>query len=234
MALDDCGGAMASRLTVHGALNFATTVLLMGVGLYVFLDLATAGREAPQPTKALALPDRPFPLEGAPVEGAPEARVAMVVFSDFECTFCARFANDTWPELRKQYVDTGLIQLSFRHAPNPESHPAAVKLARAANCAGDHGRFWDAHDQFFHLGTGRAVIEALPETLGIDRTRYDACMSNIADERLDEDRRLATRFNVAATPTFFIGRIVDGAVVVSQIIPGAAPLDSFVARSTAL
>ena len=218
---------MANRLTVHGVLNFATTVLLMAVGFYVFLDLARSGRPASPPPAVLALPERPLPLAGAPIDGSADASVAMVVFSDFECPFCARFANDTWPDLKTQYVDTGLVRVSFRHAPNPESHPVAVKLARAANCAGDRGRFWDAHDRFFHVGTGRAVVDALPEALGLDRAQYDACMSHIVDPRLDEDRRIAAQFHVAATPTFFIGRIVDDAVVVSQIIPGAAPLDSF-------
>lgn len=219
---------MQGNVTFQGTLNFLTTVLLLAVALYVFLDLAGSRSAASPPETVIALPEDPIALAGTHVQGASVSPVGIIVFSDFECVFCGRFANDTWPTLKEQYLVPGHIRLAFRHAPNPQIHPNAIRLAKAANCAAEEGRFWEAHDLFFEVGTGRALLERFPETVGIDRARYAECMARVSDPRLDEDRRAGARLNVTGTPTFFIGPIVDDAVIVSEVIPGAAPLDSFV------
>ena len=63
------------------------------------------------------VPKQPHPLAGAPLLGNRDARVTLVAYSDFECPFCARFATDTWPEIKKRYVDSNKILVAFRHLP---------------------------------------------------------------------------------------------------------------------
>ena len=76
--------------------------------------------------------------------GNADAPVTIVVFSDFECPFCARFnaVADSALQRRKD------VALAFVHFPLA-SHRFAVPAARAAECADRYGRFGGLADLLF-------------------------------------------------------------------------------------
>ena len=78
------------------------------------------------------------------------ATVDLVEYSDFQCPFCRSFFNETYPSIKKEYIDTGKITFSYHHYPLP-FHPAAEKSAEAAECAREQGKFWELHDAIFTL-----------------------------------------------------------------------------------
>jgi protein-disulfide isomerase len=208
--------------------NFLTTVALLGVIGYIGIDLyrAAAGADS-----SLDVPARtePLRLAGAATMGSPNAKAGLIVFSDFECGSCGRFARETLSFLRYRYVDQNLLKIAYRHYLLP-THQHAMRLAQAAHCAAAEGRFWDAHDRI--LGTPstnfRLVSGELPGELGLDETAFASCLS--ADERtfIEDDRRLAVRLGVTGTPTVFIGRFAENDVLlVSAVIRGAQPTAVF-------
>lgn len=73
--------------------------------------------------------------------GEVDAPVVVVMWSDFQCPFCGRFARETEPELISRYVDKGVLRIEWRDFPyiGPESLPAAV----AGRAAAAQGRFWE-------------------------------------------------------------------------------------------
>lgn len=81
-----------------------------------------------------------------PVLGSANAKVTVIEFSDLECPFCRRFYQDTFPQIKKDYIDTGKIAFYFRHFPL-DFHPMAVPFANAAECANDQEKFWEFHDK---------------------------------------------------------------------------------------
>ena len=83
-----------------------------------------------------------------PPNGDKNARVTVVEFSDFECPFCRRYFTETYPQLKKEYVDTGKVVMYYRHYPLP-FHPLASPFAIASECANDQGKFWEFHDKIF-------------------------------------------------------------------------------------
>lgn len=87
-------------------------------------------------------------IEGSYVLGDPNATVTLVEFSDFECPFCSRHFSQTWPEIKKEYVDTGKVKVVFKHFPL-DFHANAQKASEAAECAGDQGKFWEMHELIF-------------------------------------------------------------------------------------
>ena len=97
----------------------------------------------------VALPSDPISLDASTTIGGREARAGMIIFSDFQCPYCASFARKSWPELKKAYVDTGLISVSFRHLPLEEIHSEAFKAAEIAECAARQDVFWETHDRLF-------------------------------------------------------------------------------------
>ncbi len=88
-------------------------------------------------------------LGNSPVLGDANAKVTIVEFSDFQCPFCERFFSGTFPEIKSQYIDKGLVKLVYKEFPLISIHPYAQKLAEASLCAAKQGKFWEMHDKLF-------------------------------------------------------------------------------------
>jgi protein-disulfide isomerase len=151
--------------------------------------------------------------------GSDSAPVEVVEYSDFECPFCARFANLQMPAIRRQLIETGLVRWRFRD--NPLAIHAYSRLAaHAAHCAGEQGRFWEMHDALFagHSAwaqTGRnptRLFNAKAEQAGLEMGPYQACMeSNRYAGRIEASRQEGEARGVGGTPTFFVnGARFDG------------------------
>src|ERR1035441_2924538 len=85
--------------------------------------------------------------------GNPNATVTVIQYGDYQCPYCEAFFQNTWPQLKAEYVDTGKIRFSFQDYAflGPDSTTAAM----AAHCAGDQYRFWQYHD-YLYLHQGRS------------------------------------------------------------------------------
>src|SRR3989338_2784146 len=90
-------------------------------------------------------------VKDSPVLGSKDAKVTMIEFSDYECPFCGRHFTQTYPQLKKDYIDTGKVKLFWKDFPL-SFHPQAQKSAEAAHCVkelkGDAG-YWAMHDKLF-------------------------------------------------------------------------------------
>ena len=80
----------------------------------------------------------------APVLGDQNAAVTIVEVSDFECPYCARHFSQTYPQLKANYIDKGLVKLVFKNYPL-SFHQTAQKAAEAGDCANDQGKFWEMY-----------------------------------------------------------------------------------------
>ncbi|MEJ5200394.1 MAG: DsbA family protein [Anaerolineae bacterium] len=101
------------------------------------------------------------------------APVKLVEFSDFQCPYCGRHAQQTDPLLEEQYIATGKVVAFFRHFPLSEIHPAALPAARAAYCAGQQAPkwFWAMHDWLFANQNGWANARNAAEQFPRRRSR---------------------------------------------------------------
>ncbi len=84
-----------------------------------------------------------------PMLGKDSATVTVVEFSDLECPFCNNFFKQTFPQIKKDYIDTGKIKFYFRHYPL-SFHPLAQPFANAVECANEQGKFWELHDKIYN------------------------------------------------------------------------------------
>ena len=150
-------------------------------------------------------------IGASPTRGSATAPVTVVVFSDFECPFCAK-GELTLKELEEQY--RGKVRVVFKNSPLP-MHEHARLAAKAALAAGQQGKFWEYHDALFAQqdALDRAALDALAKKLGLDVARFDAALDGPAlDAALDADLAEAKRVDVKGTPAFFVnGRNVQGA-----------------------
>ena len=167
--------------------------------------------------------------------GAADAPVTVIEFTDLQCPYCARFAIHTFPQLRKAYIDTGKLRYASRDLPLA-MHRHAVPAAVAARCAGEQGRFWEFRDAVF-AGQQRLSSEPYQEFargLGLDLERFAACRADDRQLRaVRADAALAASQGLAATPSFAIGRLVDGQFV-GETFSGVRPYEFFASKIDAL
>jgi protein-disulfide isomerase len=156
--------------------------------------------------------------------GQDSAPVRIVELSDYQCPFCKRFVDGTEPDVEREYVQRGLVQLEFQHfaitggnAP-PDSNEATL-AAEAAECANDQERFWEYHYKLYAEQSGENRGAFLPERLkqfatdlGLDRGEFDACLDSHKHIGLVEDLRdQAAAAGARGTPSFLInGELVVG------------------------
>jgi protein-disulfide isomerase len=84
-----------------------------------------------------------------PIQGSEGAKVTIVEFSDYQCPFCERHYTQTESQIKKEYIDKGLVKFYYRDFPLSSIHPGAEKGAEAARCAGDQNKYWQFHDAVF-------------------------------------------------------------------------------------
>jgi len=160
-----------------------------------------------------------------PAEGPADAKVTVVEFSDFQCPYCARFVEQTFPQILSDYGDK--IRFVFMNFPLASIHENAEKAAEAGECANEQGAFWQLHDIIFQNQNALTVenLKAYAAQLGLDTAKFNDCLDSgrMADE-VDADIAVAeqaitdaglTRFG---TPGFFINGVHLG---------GAQPYDVF-------
>lgn len=168
----------------------------------------------------------------AQFEGDLKAEVALIEFSDFQCPYCGKYARETLPILKREFVDRGALLIGFRNYPLSGVHPNATGAAMAAICAGEQRRFWQMHDRLFadqkSLDPPNLISSAT--VLGLSMPSFTSCTSttSAASQRLHDDVQEAQRLNVTSTPTFLLGTIERGNIVkVHSLIAGNKPLATF-------
>lgn len=169
------------------------------------------GGEASQRAKPLSSERYAVTVDDRPTLGAQDALVTLIVFSDYECSYCARFTR-TLEQLRERHGED--LRVVFRQLPLPfhEHAPAAARAALAAHrqdaYLGMHNLLFERRRELPHADYAQWAGE-----LGLDRQRFERDLADPALAKLvEEDATMARRFGVRGTPSLFInGRFIVGA-----------------------
>ena len=183
---------------------------------------ASAATRVIDSTTANALLER---ADAARIQGDTAAPVWLVELSDFQCPFCKRWHDETYPLLKKEYIDVGIVRMAYVHLPL-EMHQHAQPAAESSMCAAAQGRFWPVQDALFDtqerwtpMPNATAFFDSLAIASGIDAAQYRACReSGVMRRLISADVGRAAAAGVRPTPTFFVG---------NEKIEGAAPIAEF-------
>jgi protein-disulfide isomerase len=142
--------------------------------------------------------------------GNKDAKITIIAFESLTCSHCANFHKDVYPELKKNYLDTGLAKIEFRHFP---LDIAAFNASKVAQCNND-GDSKILNSLFANQQKwvkGNSVAEANQnlqtflknEGFSID---FEACINDkkIEDFVLNDRIDGVKKFKVNATPTIII------------------------------
>ena len=221
-SLTNTPGAWMAAYGVPFAVCFAASVA--GASL--------VGASAPppsDPTPLLSDEDRALlRAPHAPGKGPADAPVVIVEFSDFECPYCSRLAENM-DEAIVGFEDR--VRLEFRHFPL-DFHPHAADAAKAAVCANQQGAFWPYHDALFahQRELGPDAWSRLAREAGVDPDALQACLdAGDADTILDADQAAGAALGVRGTPAFFVnGEMHVGALPpedIRALIESALPAE---------
>ena len=169
-------------------------------------------------------------VHGEPFRGDRRARVAILEYSDFDCSYCAKYALEIFPKIDKDYIQSGKIKYFFRDLPAPGETNALLK-ARAARCAGEQGKFWEMHDRLFATQTEHAGpnLTSHAQALALDTEKFDACL---ASGRYSDNIRMsvagARRAGLYGTPAFLIGTVSEDGdfVLATKVLVGGESFET--------
>lgn len=187
------------------------------------------------------------PQPGAPVKvsmdddavkGDKNAPVTLIEFSDYECPFCKRHFTQVYPEIKRDYIDTGKVKFVFRdYIAVPSHNPLATTEALAAQCAKDQkgdDAYFAFHDAVFTKtssgGTGLAVSELtnIAKDLGLNMTQFQQCVdSKKFQSEINKDQADGSAAGVSGTPSFFVGKSTPSGTIDGVMIVGAQPYSAF-------
>ena len=195
-----------------------------------FFNVVDLGENSGPTGAAVVAPDTQVPnaplekqdvkYDGAPILGEEDAPVTMVEFSDFQCPYCARFFEQTFPQLKENYIKTGKVKLAFRHLPL-SFHQYAQKTAEASECANEQGKFWEYHDTVFNNQDqlSDTILSTWAGEIGLDVKKFDDCLeSGKYKEKVQADSNDAGSYGVSGTPSFFVN---------GKLLVGAQPYEAF-------
>lgn len=195
-------------------LGGAGTIGLMALGLYVAqrqsassgLSLAAVADEvtASAVGEAGALPDM--------VLGAADAKVTIIEYGSFTCPHCAHFHETVYPELKKNYIDTGKVKFMFREVYFDKFGLWAAMVAR---CGGTEKYFpiadmiYDTQKDWLGGGEPGVIGENLRKIglkAGLSKEALETCLADNEQAKLmvATYQKNATADAIEGTPTFII------------------------------
>jgi protein-disulfide isomerase len=146
-------------------------------------------------------------VAGAPFKGAADAPVTIVLFTDFQCPYCARIVPVLNDVLEK---NKGKAKLVFKNFPL-NMHQFARKAAAAALAAGKQGKFWEYHDRLFqnYNRLNDQVVQEQAQHLGLDMQKFEKDMNDpqIA-QTIDQDVQDGKKAEVRGTPAIYVNGVL--------------------------
>ncbi|MEL6965118.1 MAG: DsbA family protein [Pseudomonadota bacterium] len=153
------------------------------------------------------------------------APVTIIEYSSLSCPHCANFHNNTYPELKKRYIDTGKVRMIFRDFP---LNQPAVLATVVAHCGGSE-RYVGFIDVMFKTQATWAQshdtvseLKKLARLGGLREEQVDACLNDqsLVDRILKGRLAWQQEHKVQSTPTFVIN---------DEVYPGNRSIDEFAA-----
>ena len=145
--------------------------------------------------------------------GNPEARVTVKVFSSLTCPHCADFHNSIFNNLKKEYIDKGLVK--FEHHAFPLDL-AALNAEVVVRCQSNNNKKFELLEEIYKkqkywaVGSDINKINELIKKVGIDfdltLKKMDECLkdSNAQDEILEQRIEAQKKYKIESTPTIIV------------------------------
>ena len=144
------------------------------------------------------------------VEGDKNAKITIITFESLTCGHCADFHKNVYPELKREFIDTGLVKIEFRHFP---LNIAALNASKISQCT-NNGNSKMLHFLYSNQKKwvkGQTVEEINKDLKKLLKNEYlsldfEKCINDkiVEDYILNDRIEGVQKFKVNATPTIII------------------------------
>jgi protein-disulfide isomerase len=164
--------------------------------LFLFLFLGSLNNVSAEPVRI--------------VSGDEKAKITIIAYESLTCSHCATFHKDVYPQLKKDYIDTGLVKIEFRHFP---LDVAAFNASKISQCNQNESlkileSLYSNQQSWIKGNTVEEVNDNLKKFLKNEgfNLDFEKCINNkeIEDFVLNDRIEGTKNFKVNATPTIII------------------------------
>jgi protein-disulfide isomerase len=167
-------------------------------------------------------------LVGSTILGNPDAKITVVEFGDYQCTFCYKFHNDVMKKINEKYIKSG--DVNFVYKDFPLNGKPSLLASEASYCAQQQDRFWTYHDMLYDNWGGentgwitQEILSDFAKESELNLEKFNSCMENSEfRQKVLNNEQFAKGININATPSFLIFN--DNEV---YRIVGAQPFEQF-------
>ena len=144
------------------------------------------------------------------ISGNLNAKITIIAYESLTCSHCADFHRKVYPQLKRDYIDTGLAKIEFRHFP---LDIAAFNASKIAQCKQDQGlevieSLYSNQQAWVKGSSVDEINENLKKFIKKEgfKINFEKCLNNkkIEDFVLNDRIEAAKTFKVNATPTIII------------------------------
>ena len=144
------------------------------------------------------------------ISGNENAKITIIAYESLTCSHCANFHKDVYPQLKKEYIDTGLAKIEFRHFP---LDIAALNASKIAQCKNDNSlkilqTLYSNQQAWIKGNTVVEINDNLKKFIEKEGfiVNFEKCINDkkIEDYILNDRIEGAKKFNINATPTIII------------------------------
>ena len=152
------------------------------------------------------------------VIGNKDAPITIIEYASMSCSHCASFHNNTLPDIKKEYIDTGIVRMVFRDY--PFNYPALLGSMMMRCIPGDVR--YDYMNALYQLQPNwvnrdpkitKKELYKIMQSGGMTKDEFDTCYGDLDNENLILEGVMAAQkdFNIKSTPSFIInGNLLEG------------------------
>ena len=167
-------------------------------------------------------------MQGSTILGNPDAKITIVEFGDYQCTFCYKFHDETMKKIDQAYIKTENVNFVYRDF--PLNGPQSILASEASYCAQKQNKFWEYHNTLYDNWGGentgwitKNVLIGFANDIKLDLDSFSQCLENSEfKQKVLDNEQFAREIGIDATPSFLIFNDSE----LYRII-GAQPFDRF-------
>ena len=195
------------------------------IGIIIGLGLTT---NLEKPSDDSSILNKENLIQGSTMLGNPNAKITIVEFGDYQCTFCYKFHDETMKKINQEYIKTANVNFIYKDFPlNGEQ---SILASEASYCAQKQNKFWEYHDILYNNWGGENtgwitenVLQGFARDVGLNLDEFSQCLENSEyRQKVLDNEQFAREIGINATPSFLIFNDSE----LYRII-GAQPFDRF-------
>ena len=167
-------------------------------------------------------------MQGSTILGNPDAKITIVEFGDYQCTFCYKFHDETMKKIDQAYIKAENVNFVYRDF--PLNGPQSILASEASYCAQKQNKFWEYHNALYDNWGGentgwitKNVLIGFANDVKLDLDSFSQCLENSEfKQKVLDNEQFAREIGIDATPSFLIFNDSE----LYRII-GAQPFDRF-------